>query len=60
MHNIYFFSSKNSEQTSDQQGYEEEVVTEVTQDYEDVDNPDRLYGEIEMRPNVVYGAGDQR
>ncbi len=30
---------------------------EETQVY---DNPDSLHNEIEMSPNVVYGAGDQK
>ncbi len=32
----------------------------MTPDYEDVDNLDSLHNEIEMSPNVVYGAGDQK
>ncbi len=32
----------------------------MTQEYEDVDNPDSLHNEIGMSPNVVYGAGDQK
>ncbi len=33
---------------------------DVTRIYEDIDIPDRLPNEIEISPNVVYGAGDQK
>ncbi len=54
--------TENSEQSSDQQEYynvnvtNDEVTTEETQAYEDIDNPDRLQNEIEMIPNVTYGV----
>ncbi len=35
-------------------------MMEGTQVYEDIDIPDRLPNEIQMSPNVVYGAGDQK
>ncbi len=46
----------------DQQLQLDEVTMNVTQIYEDIDNLaiDRLHNEIEMSPNVVYGAGDQK
>ncbi len=48
---------ESSEQASDQQVYKVEAIT---QDYEEIDIPDRLHNEMEMNPNVVYGAGDQK
>ncbi len=53
--------TKTSELASDQQEYynvtKDRMTTRETQIY---DNPDRLHNEIEMSPNVVYGAGDQK
>ncbi len=40
--------------------YKDEATNKITQDYEEIDIPDRLHNEIEMNPNVVYGAGDQK
>ena len=51
-------STKASKQASEKQEYDN-----VNKDEEEThvyDNPDRLHNEIEMSPNVVYGAGDQK
>ncbi len=48
-------STKTSKQASEQQDYYKDG--EETHVY---DNPDSLHNEIEMSPNVVYGAGDQK
>ncbi len=53
---ISISDTKTSEQALDQQEY-----YNVTRDGVTIyDNPDRLHNEIEMSPNVVYGAGDQK
>ncbi len=53
--------TKASEQALDQQEYYNVTRDGVTMVETHVyDNPDRLHNEIEMSPNVVYGAGDQK
>ncbi len=51
-------STKASKQASKKQEYDN--VNKDEEETQVYDNPDRLHNEIEMSPNVVYGAGDQK